>query len=52
MDLHVIAEGVETAEELKFLDEKGCQTYQGFYFSRPLEWSAYQSYLATHPSSE
>jgi diguanylate cyclase (GGDEF)-like protein/PAS domain S-box-containing protein len=51
MDLHVIAEGVETAEELKFLDEKGCQTYQGFYFSRPLEWSAYQSYLAAHPSS-
>ncbi|MCW8888403.1 MAG: EAL domain-containing protein, partial [Gammaproteobacteria bacterium] len=50
MDLHVIAEGVETIEELEFLDEKGCQTYQGFYFSRPVEWNEYKEYLRNQSS--
>ncbi len=32
----VLAEGVETLEQLAFLREKGCDTYQGFIKSRPL----------------
>ncbi len=34
--LHVIAEGVETTEELEFLHEQDCGQAQGFYFSRPV----------------
>jgi diguanylate cyclase (GGDEF)-like protein len=33
---HVIAEGVETKQELKLLKELGCRTFQGFLFDRPL----------------
>jgi EAL domain-containing protein (putative c-di-GMP-specific phosphodiesterase class I) len=34
--LNVVAEGVETAQELAFLYALGCRTIQGFLFSRPL----------------
>jgi EAL domain-containing protein (putative c-di-GMP-specific phosphodiesterase class I) len=34
--LAVTAEGVETAEQLNFLSELGCDEYQGYYRSRPV----------------
>lgn len=35
LDIVVVAEGVETAEQLAFLSEHGCDEYQGYYFSKP-----------------
>lgn len=32
----IIAEGVETADQLDFLVKSGCQNIQGYYFSRPV----------------
>jgi EAL domain-containing protein (putative c-di-GMP-specific phosphodiesterase class I) len=32
----VLAEGVETTEQLAFLREKGCDTYQGYIKSPPI----------------
>ncbi|HZF80139.1 MAG TPA: EAL domain-containing protein, partial [Rubrivivax sp.] len=36
LSLEVVAEGVETAEQLAFLREHRCDEMQGFYFSRPV----------------
>lgn len=36
LGLEVVAEGVETAEELNYLAAKGCRVYQGFYFCKPV----------------
>ncbi|WP_020654782.1 putative bifunctional diguanylate cyclase/phosphodiesterase [Massilia niastensis] len=37
MKLNVIAEGVETSEQLAFLSARGCDQMQGYCFSRPVE---------------
>ncbi|MFC3108983.1 putative bifunctional diguanylate cyclase/phosphodiesterase [Undibacterium arcticum] len=36
LKLRVIAEGVETAEQLAFLRAQGCEEMQGYYYSKPL----------------
>lgn len=42
LDMRVLAEGVETAEHVKILEDSGCDLFQGYYFSHPL--SIYQLY--------
>ena len=36
LGLDVVAEGVETEEQYRFLIAKGCRGFQGYYFNRPL----------------
>lgn len=47
LNLDVIAEGVETPEQLQFLRDNGCSIIQGFYFSKPLDINAFRAYLHT-----
>ena len=45
MHMHVIAEGVETLEQLQFLRRSGCDQIQGYYFSRPVPADDYARML-------
>jgi len=45
LDMHVIAEGIETERQLKDLQSLGCHYGQGFLFSKPLDAKAAESLL-------
>ena len=45
LGLEVIAEGVETEQELAYLSRKDCAIYQGYYFSKPVEVDRFTTIL-------
>jgi diguanylate cyclase (GGDEF)-like protein len=47
--LKVVAEGVETQEAMKMLQEIKCDTAQGFLFSPPLPAEAFEQWVADWP---
>lgn len=48
LGLHVVAEGVETKEQLTLLDGLGCDLVQGFYFSKPLPAKQFLDYFTQY----
>jgi EAL domain-containing protein (putative c-di-GMP-specific phosphodiesterase class I) len=45
LGLKVIAEGVETAEQLQYLKDNDCDHYQGYYFNQPLPIEEFEALL-------
>jgi diguanylate cyclase (GGDEF)-like protein/PAS domain S-box-containing protein len=45
LQMRVVAEGVETAQQLAFLEAQGCHEAQGFHFGRPLTAAACTAFL-------
>lgn len=45
LDMHVVAEGVETLMQLSYLKNKGCETIQGYYFSKPLSAADFENFV-------
>ncbi len=46
-DLKVVAEGVETQEQLSFLHQNDCHLYQGYLFSEPLTYDDFEHFYKT-----
>jgi diguanylate cyclase (GGDEF)-like protein len=49
LEMDVIAEGVETKDEMDYLKSLGCEYAQGFYFSKPIAPAAMNDLLAKNP---
>lgn len=45
LSIHAVAEGVETAEQLAFLKECGCEIVQGYYLARPMPFAQLEALL-------
>lgn len=45
--LVVIAEGVETQQQLDFLSGQGCHAYQGYFLGRPMPAEAFENFAKT-----
>jgi EAL domain-containing protein (putative c-di-GMP-specific phosphodiesterase class I)/CheY-like chemotaxis protein len=48
LGMHVIAEGVETQEQLDLLRAYGCESAQGYFFSRPIPVKEMVNWLETY----
>lgn len=52
LKLHIVAEGVETRDQLAFLRMQGCPTYQGYLFSKPVPVAQLQHLFRDRLSDE
>jgi len=46
LKMDVVAEGVETADQFRYLSAQDCRTFQGFYFGKPMTSADLSSLLA------
>jgi EAL domain-containing protein (putative c-di-GMP-specific phosphodiesterase class I) len=49
LGLRVVAEGVENRDQMRFLEARGCDEMQGFFFARPLTADKLAAYLRQEP---
>ncbi len=48
LNIHVVCEGVETAEQVQFLTVIGCDMIQGYYYAKPMPEDDFVTYIDTH----
>lgn len=48
LDLHIVAEGVESAHQVEWLRQQGVDGGQGYHFSRPLSAAAFRTWCLQH----
>jgi diguanylate cyclase (GGDEF)-like protein/PAS domain S-box-containing protein len=52
LSLTVVAEGVETQEQMNFLQERSCDEIQGYYFSKPVLPDRFADLLRSTPPTD
>ena len=50
LEMSIVAEGVETQEQLGFLAEQGCDAVQGYFIGKPLPIEQYSTLVGRAPS--
>ena len=45
MNIPILAEGVETKEQLDYLKGIGCELVQGYYFSEPVDAERFERFI-------
>ncbi|HUZ66644.1 MAG TPA: EAL domain-containing protein, partial [Beijerinckiaceae bacterium] len=50
LDLDIVAEGVETADQLARLRAEGCDHVQGYYFGKPMPAEDFVAFVRAEPS--
>ncbi|MBC7500574.1 MAG: EAL domain-containing protein [Herminiimonas sp.] len=48
LGLHVVAEGIERADQVDFFSDSGCESMQGYHFSRPLGVERMTAWMHAH----
>lgn len=48
LNLEVVVEGVETKEQYAILESISCDFYQGYYFSKPLDFEGFINYIESN----
>ncbi|MDD2358029.1 MAG: EAL domain-containing protein [Thiovulaceae bacterium] len=48
LNMVTIAEGVETRDQLEFLQQNGCDEIQGYYFSKPIPSNEFEVFVKQH----
>lgn len=52
LDMQVVAEGIENAEQWEYLVNSECDIGQGFYIARPMDVVKFRQWLASHRTAD
>ena len=52
LEMSIVAEGVETQEQLAFLAEEGCDAVQGYFLGKPLPIGQYAALVGRNPDDD
>jgi diguanylate cyclase (GGDEF)-like protein len=52
LGIPVIAEGVETKEQIDFLNQVGSHVVQGYYYAKPMPMDEYEVFMETHENED
>lgn len=48
LEMKIVAEGIETKDQVEFLDDIGCDYIQGFYFAKPMPVNEFTEVMKTN----
>lgn len=51
LNMKIVAEGIETEEQVRFLEGIGCDLIQGYYFARPMPVEDFERLMGWYPKS-